>query len=98
MKETKSTFGWIFTFAGQKKSGYIGSVCLAMAGAVFQMFPFLVMARILEKLMDGNREFIGYMMDCAVMAVFCLDVQSAVSFSIYDAVSQGNFYSIDKHS
>lgn len=70
MKETKSTFGWIFTFAGQKKSGYIGSVCLAMAGAVFQMFPFLVMARILEKLMDGNREFTGYMMDCAVMAVF----------------------------
>ena len=24
-----------------------------------------------------------------------MDIQSAVSFSIYDAVSQGNFYSID---
>ena len=33
MKEKKSTFGWIFSFAGQKKSGYIASVILAVIGA-----------------------------------------------------------------
>ena len=33
MKEKKSTFSWIFSFAGQKKSGYIASVILAVIGA-----------------------------------------------------------------
>ena len=26
MQKEKGTFGWVFTFAGQKKSGYIKSV------------------------------------------------------------------------
>ena len=41
MKKEKGTFGWVFTFAGQKKSGYIASVILAVIGAVFQILPFL---------------------------------------------------------
>ena len=54
-KKRKSTFGWVFTFAGQKKRRYIASVCLAVAGAAFQMAPFFVMARVIGKLLAGNR-------------------------------------------
>ena len=72
MKQEKSTFGWIFTFAGQKKSGYIASVCLAVAGAAFQILPFFVMAQIIGKLLAGNKDLAGYLIDCGVMAVFWL--------------------------
>lgn len=70
MKKEKSTFGWIFTFAGQKKSGYIASVLLAIFGAAFQILPFFVMARVIGKLLAGDRSLAGYLTDCAVLAAF----------------------------
>ncbi len=70
MQKEKSAFGWILTFAGQKKTGYIASVCLAAVGAAFQMLPFFVMARVIGKLLSGNRDLAGYLVDCAVMAAF----------------------------
>ena len=72
MQKEKSTFGWIFTFAGQKKSGYIASVAFAVAGAAFQILPFFVMAQVIGKLLAGNRDLAGYLVDCAVMAAFWL--------------------------
>ena len=72
MKKEKNTFDWIFTFAGQKKSGYIASVALAVMGAVFQILPFFVMAQVISKLLAGNRELTGYLIDCAVMSAFWL--------------------------
>ena len=72
MQKEKSTFGWIFSFAGQKKSGYIASVCFAVLGAAFQILPYFVMARLIGKLLAGNRELAGYLTDCAVMAAFWL--------------------------
>ena len=72
MKKEKSTFGWIVAFAGQKKSGYLISVCLAIIGATFQILPYFVMAQIIGKLLAGNRELTGYLTDCAVMAAFWL--------------------------
>ena len=72
MKKEKSTFGWIFTFAGSKKSGYIISVCLAVIGAAFQVLPFFVMATIISKLLTGNKNLSVYLIDCAVMALFWL--------------------------
>ena len=72
MQKEKSTFGWVFTFAGQKKSGYIASVCLAIIGAAFQILPFFVMAKVIGKLLARNRDLPGYLQDCAVMAVFWL--------------------------
>ena len=70
MKKEKSTFGWIFTFAGQKKSGYIASVLLAIFGAAFQILPFFVMARVIRKLLAGDKGLAGYLTDCAVLAAF----------------------------
>ena len=72
MQKEKSTFGWIFTFAGQKKSGYITSVTFAVIGAAFQILPFFVMARVIGKLLAGNRELSSYLADCAVIAAFWL--------------------------
>ena len=72
MQTKNSTFGWVFAFAGQKKSGYIASVFLAVAGAVFQILPFFVMARVIGKLLSGNKDLAGYLIDCAVMAAFWL--------------------------
>ena len=72
MKKEKGPFGWVFTFAGQKKSGYIASVIFAVIGAVFQILPFFVMARLTAKLLAGNKDIAGYLIDCTVMAVFWL--------------------------
>ena len=72
MQKEKSTFGWIFTFAGQKKSGYIASVFLAVIGAAFQILPFFVIAEIIKKLLAGNRNLKDYLFDCTIMAVFWL--------------------------
>ena len=72
MKKEKGTFGWIFTFAGQKKSGYIASVIFAVIGAFFQILPFFVMAQVIGKLLAGNKDLASYLIDCAVMAAFWL--------------------------
>ena len=72
MKKEKSTSGWIFAFAGQRRSGYIASVILAVIGAAFQILPFFVMARVIGKLLAGNKDLAGYLIDCTVMAAFWL--------------------------
>lgn len=72
MQKEKNTFGWILTFAGQKKSGYTASVLLAVTGAVFQILPFFVMAKVIARLLDGNKDLTAYLVDCAVMAAFWL--------------------------
>ena len=72
MKKEKSTFGWVFAFAGQKKSKYIASVCLAILGAVFQILPFFVTAQILDKLLAGSKILSEYLADGVMLAVFWL--------------------------
>ena len=72
MKKEKGTFGWVFTFAGQKKSGYISSVIFAIIGAAHQILVFFVMAQVIQKLLAGNKDLAGYLIDCAVMAGFWL--------------------------
>mgnify|MGYP000065455539 CR=1 FL=1 len=67
-KKGKSTAAWIMEFAGQKKSGYIASVLLAIAGAAFQILPYFVMAHVIQKLLGGDRNFAGYVTDCLIMA------------------------------
>lgn len=71
-KDRKSTFAWIMEFAGQRKSKYAASVILALLGAVCQMLPFLVMARVIQKLLGGDTYFSGYITDCLIMAALWL--------------------------
>ena len=72
VKKQKGTFGWVFAFAGQKKSGYVASVIFAVMGAAFQILPFFVMAQVIGKLLAGDKDLAAYLTDCAVMAVFWL--------------------------
>lgn len=72
MQKKKGTFRWIFAFAGQKKTGYIASVCLAVLGAAFQILPFFLMAKVTARLLAGNKDLSGYLADCALMAAFWL--------------------------
>ncbi len=72
MQEKKSTFRWVFTFAGQQKSDYVTSVLFAVLGAAFQMLPYFVMARIITKLLSGNKDLPGYLIDGALLALFWL--------------------------
>ncbi|MCF2642772.1 ABC transporter ATP-binding protein [Roseburia hominis] len=71
-EKERSTFSWVFEFAGQKKNKYILSVILAILGAVCQMLPYLVVAHMVQKLLAGNRDFGGYVIDCAVMSIMWL--------------------------
>ena len=59
-KKQKSTFGWVMRFAGQKKIHYVLSALLAVCGSVCQVLPFLVIARIIQMLLGGVREFAAY--------------------------------------
>ena len=72
MQNNKSTFRWVFTFAGQKKSGYVASVVFAVLGAAFQMLPYFVMAQIITKLLSGNKDLPAYLIDAALLALFWL--------------------------
>lgn len=65
----KSTFGWVMSFAGQKRSYYVRSVLLALCGAVFQILPFWFMARIIQNLIAGETALIAFLPDCFAMAL-----------------------------
>ena len=67
-KQKKSTFAWIMHFASQKKASYILSALSAVCGSVCQVLPFLVMARIIRMLLEGNREFSAYLPAVGLMA------------------------------
>ena len=59
--QTKNnTLKWVLSFAGQKRMHYIISALLAICGSVFQVMPFLVIARIIQLLLNGVREFSIY--------------------------------------
>ena len=72
MQQNKNTFGRVFTFAEQKKTKYILSVCFALAGAAFQIMPFFVAARIIKNLIFGSGNMQGYIADCSLMAFMWL--------------------------
>lgn len=44
----------------------------AVIGAAFQILPFFVMARVIGKLLTGNKDLASYLIDCVVMAAFWL--------------------------
>ena len=59
-KKQKSTFSWVMSFAGQKKVHYVLSALLAICGSVCQVLPFLVIARIIQMLLGGTKDFGAY--------------------------------------
>ena len=72
MREKKSVLGWVLTFAGEKKRDYLASAALAVLGSVCQLLPYLVMARVLTRLLAGDRDLIAYLRDCGLLALLWL--------------------------
>ena len=58
--KSKNTFGWVMSFAGQKKFHYVFSALAAICGSVCQVLPFWVIAQIIQMLLNGERTFSSY--------------------------------------
>ena len=70
MKKKRSLLSWVIEFAGRRKSYFGGSVVLAVLGVAASFIPYLIMADIVEKLLDGNREWEYYLKQTLLMGVF----------------------------
>ena len=67
MKKKRGLLSWILEFAGRKKSYFRGSVALAVFGVAASFIPYLIMADIVEKLLNGNREWDYYLKQILLM-------------------------------
>ena len=70
MKKKRSLLSWILKFAGRKKGYFGGSVLLAVFGVAASFIPYLIMADIVEKLLDGNRDWDYYLKQTLFMGIF----------------------------
>lgn len=59
-KKAKSPSQWVFEWAGQKKSSYICSVLAALVNVLFKVFPYFLIANILNLLISGDRSWGDY--------------------------------------
>ena len=81
MKKKRSLLSWVLEFARRKKSYFRGSVFLAVLGVAASFIPYLIMADIVEKLLDGNREWDYYLKQVLFMGVFWIIRITLHSFS-----------------
>ncbi|MBR1651353.1 MAG: ABC transporter ATP-binding protein [Lachnospiraceae bacterium] len=65
----KGILSWVLEFAGRKKGYFGGSVTLALFGVAASFIPYLIIADIVEKLIDGVREPGYYITQVVMMAV-----------------------------
>ena len=70
MKEKKSLLNWIFHFAGEKKPAYIASIIFAILSVASSIFPYILMADLVQKLLSGIRDWNYYLKEGMVIAAF----------------------------
>lgn len=66
----RGLLSWILEFAGRKKIYYAGSVILAVFGVAASFVPYLLIADITGRLLEGNRDTGYYLNRVVLMAVF----------------------------
>lgn len=71
-KNKKSTAAWIMEFASTHKSKYVFSMIMAVIGVACSMVPFVIIANMVKRLLEGDRELSGYLLDCGIMLVLWL--------------------------
>ena len=71
-KSKKSTAAWIMEFASTHKSKYVFSMIMAVIGVACSMVPFVIIANMVKRLLEGDRELSGYLLDCGIMLVLWL--------------------------
>ncbi len=65
-------FSWLLEFAGRKKAYFGGSVILAILGVAASFVPYLIIAKIVEQLLSGNRDWNDYLKQVLLMGLFWL--------------------------
>ena len=68
----RSTLSWVLEFAGRKRIYFGGSVVLAMLGVAVSFAPYLIIAKIVEQLLSGNKEWDYYLKQVLLMALLWL--------------------------
>lgn len=66
----KSLISWIFYFAGSKKGQYIVSVFFALLSVACCIAPYFIIARIVQQLMAGVRDWQLFLKECGITALF----------------------------
>lgn len=65
----KRAISWVLEFAGRKRAYFGGSVVLAILGVAASFIPYLIIAKIVEQLLAGNREWSFYLTQVLLMGV-----------------------------
>ena len=81
MAKKRSTLSWVMEFAGRKRAYFGGSVLLAVLGVAASFVPYLIIAKIVEQLLAGNREWNFYIGQTLLMALFWVIRMTLHSFS-----------------
>ena len=71
-KKEKSVWGWIFEFASIHKNLYVISVIVAAMGVVCNTIPYFIVADVIQKLLEGNRNLGMYVQKCLMMGLFLI--------------------------
>ncbi|MBP5437691.1 MAG: ABC transporter ATP-binding protein [Treponema sp.] len=66
----KNLLAWIFTFAGKKRPMYWASVFFALLCVACSLAPYIIIADIVKKLLEGVRDWNVYLRECAITAAF----------------------------
>ena len=66
----KSLVGWISEFAGEKKGQYIASVFFALLSVACCIAPYFMIARIVQQLLAGIRDWQFFLKECGIVAIF----------------------------
>ena len=68
----KGLVGWIFEFAGEKKGQYITSVFFALLSVACCIAPYFMIARIVQQLLAGVRDWQLFLREAGIVALFWL--------------------------
>ena len=72
MKKEKSSAAWIMQWAGRQKSLYSVSVVLAVLNVLFKLIPFFIIGDVINKLLNGEKNFSVYLIDCLLYTSRCV--------------------------
>ncbi len=68
----KSLPGWIIEFAGEKKGQYITSILFALFSVACCIAPYFMIARIVQQLLAGVRDWPLFLREAGIVALFWL--------------------------
>ena len=87
----RSTWSWVFEFAGERRVGYVLSVVLAVCNVVCLVLPYFVMAQVVRGLFAGTRDFGFYVARLLVMGALW------VGAAIFHALSTSSSHKATFH-